>query len=126
MGCVYFAILAVKREEPRYWLWFGIVAGIGMQEKYSIAVLGFGIIVGLLLTEHRRVFWNKWIWIGGAAAFLIFLPNLIWNIANDWPFVQLMRNIKANGRDVVLSLWQYFAQQILIVHPLMHCSGSPA
>ncbi len=118
MGCVYFAILAVKREEPRYWLWFGIVAGIGMQQKYSIAVFGFGIIVGLLLTEHRRVFWNKWIWIGGAAAFLIFLPNLIWNIANDWPFVQLMHNIKANGRDVVLSPWQYFAQQILIVHPL--------
>ena len=117
MGCVYFAILAVKREEAPYWLWFGVVAGIGMQEKYSIAVLGFGIIVGLLLTEQRRVFWNKWIWIGGAAAFLIFLPNLIWNVANDWPFIQLMHNIKASGRDVVLSPWQYFTQQILIVHP---------
>ncbi len=117
MGCVYFAILAAKRNEPRYWLWFGVVAGIGIQEKYSIAVLGFGIVVGLLLTEQRRVFWSKWIWIGGAAAFLIFLPNLIWNIAHDWPFVQLMRNIKASGRDVVLSPWQYFTQQMLIVHP---------
>lgn len=34
MGCVYFAILAAKRNEPRYWQWFGVVAGIGMQEKY--------------------------------------------------------------------------------------------
>jgi len=118
MGCVYFAILAVKRDAPRCWLWFGVVAGIGLQEKYSIAVLGFGIVIGLLLTEQRRVFWNKWIWIGGAAAFLIFLPNLLWNIAHDWPFVQLMRNIKASGRDVVLSPWQYFTQQILIGHPL--------
>ena len=117
MGCVYFAILAVQREEPRFWLWFGVVAGIGMQEKYSIAVLAFSVVVGLLLTEQRRVFWNKWIWIGGAAAFLILLPNVLWNIAHDWPFVQLMRNIKANGRDVVLSPWQYYAQQILIVHP---------
>ncbi len=117
MGCVYFAILAAKHNEPCYWLWFGVVAGIGMQEKYSIAVLGFGIVVGLLLTEQRRVFWNKWIWIGGAAAFLIFLPNLIWNIANDWPFVQLMSNIKANGRDVALSPWQYFSQQMLLLHP---------
>src|SRR5207249_6630147 len=33
-GCIYFAILAIKREDPRYWLWFGIVAGIGLQEKY--------------------------------------------------------------------------------------------
>src|SRR6202051_3984099 len=37
MGCAYFAILAIKRS-PRYWLWFGMVAGIGLQEKYSIAL----------------------------------------------------------------------------------------
>ncbi len=117
MGCVYFAILAAKHNQPRYWLWFGVVAGIGMQEKYSIAVLGFAIVIGLLLTGQRRFLWNKWIWIGGAAAFLIFLPNLIWNVANDWPFVQLMRNIKAEGRDVLLSPWQYFSQQILLVYP---------
>lgn len=118
MGCVYFAILAVKRNEPKNWLWFGVVAGIGMQEKYSIAVLGFAVVVGLLLTAQRRVFFNKWIWFGGVAALLIFLPNLLWNIKYDWPFVQLMRNIKAEGRDIVLSPWQFFAQQIVIGHPL--------
>src|SRR5437868_2533146 len=35
MGCAYFAILAIKRNDPRYWLWFGLVAGLGMEEKYS-------------------------------------------------------------------------------------------
>lgn len=118
MGCVYFAILAAKRNEPRYWQWFGVVAGIGMQEKYSIAVLGFAIVIGLLLTAQRRFLWTRWFWIGGMAAFLIFLPNLIWNVAHDWPFVQLMRNIKANGRDVALSPWQYFTQQMLLIHPV--------
>src|SRR5271165_1843040 len=53
MGCLYCAILAVKCD-PRYWLWFGVVAGIGLQEKYSIAVLGFAVVVGLLLTPQRR------------------------------------------------------------------------
>ncbi len=48
MGCAYFAILAIKRNQPRYWLWFGIIAGIGLQEKYSIALFGFGMVVGLL------------------------------------------------------------------------------
>lgn len=117
-GCAYFAILAVKRNEPRYWLWFGVVAGIGMEEKYSIAVMGFGVVVGLLLTEQRRAFANKWIWLGGAAALLIFLPNLIWNVQNHWPFVELMRNIRAEGRDVVLSPWEYLTQQILLVDPV--------
>ena len=118
MGCLYFAILAAKRDEPRYWLWFGVVAGLGLQEKYSIAVLGFAIVIGLLLTPQRRFLLNKWMWLGGVAAFLIFLPNLLWNVANHWPFVQLMHNIKADGRDVVLSPWQYFSQQILLIHPL--------
>jgi hypothetical protein len=119
MGCVYFAILAIKRDDPRYWLWFGVVAGIGLEEKYSIAVLGFAIVVGLLLTEHRRVFASQWIWLGGALAFLVFLPNLLWNVQNHWPFVELMRNIKAEGRDVVLSPWAFFGQQVLIVQPFL-------
>jgi hypothetical protein len=117
MGCAYFAILAVKRNDPRYWLWFGVVAGLGLLEKYSIAVFGVGMVVGLLLTAQRRVFLNPWIWLGGLAAFLIFLPNLLWNIHNHWPFVELMHNIRADGRDVVLPLPQYFFQQTLLVHP---------
>jgi hypothetical protein len=117
MGCAYFAILAIKRNQPKYWLWFGVIAGIGLQEKYSIALFGFGIVVGLLLTAQRRVFLGPWIWLGGAAAFLIFLPNLLWNIHYHWPFVQLMHNIRAEGRDVVLPLPQFFFQQTLLVHP---------
>jgi Dolichyl-phosphate-mannose-protein mannosyltransferase len=118
MGCAYFAILAIKRDNPRYWLWFGVVAGLGMEEKYSIAIFGFGMVVGLLLSPQRRVFLNPWIWLGGLAAFLILLPNLLWNLHYHWPFLELMRNIKAEGRDVILPLPQYFLQQTLLVHPL--------
>src|SRR5437016_13164213 len=66
MGCAYFAILAIKKSDPRYWLWFGVVAGLGLEEKYSIALFGVGIVVGLLLTEQRRIFLDKLIWLGGA------------------------------------------------------------
>jgi hypothetical protein len=118
MGCAYFAILAIKRGNPRYWLWFGIIAGIGMEEKYSIAIFGLGIVIGLLLTPQRRVFLNPWIWLGGLAAFLIFLPNLLWNLHYHWPFVELMRNIRAEGRDVVLPLPQFFLQQTFLIDPI--------
>ncbi|HTW67989.1 MAG TPA: glycosyltransferase family 39 protein [Bryobacteraceae bacterium] len=118
MGCAYFAILAIKRADPRYWLAFGVVAGIGMEEKYTIALFAFGIVVGLLLTEQRRVFLNKWIWLGGLAAFLILLPNLLWNAHYDWPFLQLMHNIRAEGRDVVLGPLEYFVQQTILIHPI--------
>jgi Dolichyl-phosphate-mannose-protein mannosyltransferase len=118
MGCAYFAILATQRDDPRYWLWFGIIAGIGLEEKYTIALFGLGIVIGLLLSEQRRVLLNKWMWLGGLAAFLIFLPNLLWNIHYHWPFLQLMHNIRVENRDVVRGPVDFFLQQILIVNPL--------
>jgi hypothetical protein len=117
MGCAYFIILLIKRDQPRYWLWFGVVAGIGLEEKYTIALFGFGIVLGLLVTAQRRFLLGKWFWIGGAVAFLIFLPNLLWNIHYHWPFLELMHNIRADGRDVVLGPGQYFVQQTILLHP---------
>jgi len=118
MGCAYFAVLAIKRMRPQYWLWFGVVAGIGLEEKYTVALFGFVIAIGLLLAGQRRVFLDKWIWLGGLVAFLIFLPNLLWNFHYHWPFLQLMRNIRAEHRDVVLGPVEYFLQQLLLVNPL--------
>jgi hypothetical protein len=117
LGCAYFVILAIKRNDPRYWIGFGIVAGLGMEEKYTIAVFGLGVVVGLLLTEQRRTFLNPWIWIGGLAAFVIFSPNLLWNLHYDWPFLQLIRAIRAEGRDVILGPLPFFSQQLLVVNP---------
>ncbi len=118
MGCVYCLVLAIKKDDPRYWLGFGVIAGIGLEEKYSILVFGVGIVIGLLLTAQRRAFLNKWMWFGGAAAFLIFLPNLLWNIHYHWPFVQLIRAIRAEGRDVVYGALPYIVQQATILQPL--------
>jgi len=118
MGCAYFVVLAIKRNDPRFWLWVGVFAGIGMEEKYSIAFFILGLVVGLLLTEQRRVFLNRWIWLGGLAALLIFLPNMLWNIHYHWPFLELMHNIRAEGRDVVLPAGQYLFQQMLLINPL--------
>jgi len=118
MGCAYCAVLAVKRGRPHYWLWFGVIAGLGMEEKYTIALFGLGIVVGLLLTEQRPIFLDKWIWLGGLAAFLIFLPNLLWNVRYHWPFLELMYNIRTEGRDVALPAGEYFVQQVFLTHPL--------
>jgi len=55
--------------------------------------------------------------VGGAVAFLIFLPNLIWNIQNHWPFLELMRNIHATSKDVILPPGKYLVQQVLMMNP---------
>lgn len=119
MGCAYFLVLAINRDKPRYLLWFGVIAGLGLEEKYSIAVFGMAIVIGLLLTPLRRLFLDKWLWLGGLAALLIFLPNLLWNIHYHWPFLQLMHNIRAEGRDIALGPAQFFFQQLLVMNPIV-------
>jgi hypothetical protein len=117
MGCAYLVIRIIKTGNQKLWLWFGLLAGIGLENKYSMAVFGFAVVVGLLLTEQRKVFASKWIWIGGIIALLIFLPNLVWNIQHHFPFVELMRNIRTSARDVRLSPLGYIGTQIFMMTP---------
>ena len=118
-ACAYCVVRYINTRNPHYWLWFGLWAGMGLETKYAITVFGVGIVIGLLLTSERKVFLQPWIWLGGAIALLIFLPNLLWNIHYHWPFVGLMHNIRASGRDVVLSPLQFLAQQILLAGPVL-------
>ena len=117
MGCASVVIRIIQTGNQKLWLWFGVLAGLGMQNKYSMAVFGLGIVVGLLLTPERKAFAHMWIWIAGAIALLIFLPNLMWNVQRDWPFFQLMHNIRTSGRDVALKPIPFLLQQALMVNP---------
>lgn len=108
----------IKAGNQKLWLWFGVLAGLGLENKYSIVVFAFGVVAGLLLTGERKAFRTPWLWLGGAIALAIFLPNLIWNFQHHWPFVELMRNIRASGRDIHRGPLAYLADQILMMSPL--------
>ena len=118
MGCAYLLIRLIKTENEKLWIWFGVVAGFGLENKYSMLIFGAGLVLGLLLTPQRRLLASRWLWAGGAIAFLIFLPNLLWNIQHHFPFLELQANIRASGRDVPLGPVAFFVQEILLMHPL--------
>jgi 4-amino-4-deoxy-L-arabinose transferase-like glycosyltransferase len=116
-GCALLLVRIVRTGNSRLWLWFGLVAGIGLENKYSMAVYALGLVVGVLLTPERCALRQRWIWLGGAVAALVFLPNVIWNVRHGWPFFEMIRNIRASGRDVVLSPAEYVGHQVLIMNP---------
>jgi hypothetical protein len=118
MGCAWIVIRIIKTGDQKLWIWFGIFAGFGLENKHSMLIFGAGIVFGLILTPQRKVFATRWIWIAGAIAFLIFLPNLLWNIQHHFPFLELQANIRRSGRDVALSPWAFFGQEALDMHPL--------
>ncbi len=116
-GCAFLVVRIAKTGDERLWLGFGLVAGLGLQNKYSMAVYAFGLVVGVLLTPERRALRQPWIWLGGVLAGLVFLPNVIWNVQHGWPFFELMRNLRASGRDVVLSPVAYALRQAFNMNP---------
>ena len=118
MGCAAILIRIVKTGNQRLWLWFGLLAGLGIENKHSMLIFGFGIVLGLLLTPQRRLFRSPWLWAAGALAFLIFLPNLVWNVRHHFPFLELQANLRQSGRNVSLSPGAFWGQEILAMLPL--------
>ncbi len=120
-----YVILGIlKNDAPRGWLLFGLIAGLGLQNKLSMGFFGLGLCVALVLTSNRKYIVSKvmgkfrpglYLWGGGALAMLIFLPNLIWQVLNDWPTIEFMRNSTALHGDSSLV---FLVGQVLGPHPL--------
>jgi hypothetical protein len=101
----------------RLWLWFGLVTGIAFLNKHTILVFGFATVVALLASGLPREFTRRWIWLGGAIALAIFLPNLIWEARNHWPQIEVVRNDRA-VKTLALSPLQYLWEQVLFMSPV--------
>src|SRR3954454_3216676 len=73
LACAWCIVRAINREEPRYWLWFGVLIGVGMENKYSTVFFAFAVAGALLLTPQRRHLASKWLWLGALCSLLVFL-----------------------------------------------------
>jgi hypothetical protein len=115
--CAWIVVRVVKGSSPRLWLVFGVVAGIGLENKHSMLVFGFALTAGLLLSGEYRLFRSKWIWLGALVALCLFLPNLIWEARHGWPQIEVVRNAQRFKNEVVSPV-RFLIEQILFLHPV--------
>jgi 4-amino-4-deoxy-L-arabinose transferase-like glycosyltransferase len=119
MGCIFVLVRILRTDDSRLWLWFGFFAGLGLENKHSTLFFGFSVVVALLLTPCRREFLRPWIWIAGAIALALFLPNLIWQIRHHFPTLEDLENVRREGKNVVLGPLAFVKQQIIAMQPLL-------
>src|SRR5205807_6311952 len=62
MACAAFILRILTGGSSQLWLWFGVVAGIGILNKHSMLFFGSGIALGFLLTQARAQFARSEIW----------------------------------------------------------------
>jgi hypothetical protein len=116
-GCALIVIRIIKRDDPRLWPWFGVLAGIGLLNKHTMVVFGFAVVTGLLLTADRRLMFNRWFVLAGVITLVIFLPNLTWEIRHHFPHLEQLANIKRNGRDVQMNPITFLLFDVLLANP---------
>ncbi len=102
MGCVFILIRIIRTGDGRLWVWFGVLAGLGLENKHSTLLLGFAIAVALVASPERRELLKPWIWLAAGIALAIALPNLIWQARHGYPTLEDLRNVRTSGKNVVL------------------------
>jgi hypothetical protein len=116
--CAWIAIRIVKGAAgPRWWLAFGALAGVGLQNKHTMLVFGFALVAGLIISGQARLLASPWLWLGGALAFMIFLPNLVWEARHGWPQIEVVRNGE-QYKILHISGLQFVFEQVLFLQPL--------
>ena len=110
----YVFILLVSRENPKLWLLFGLITGIGVFTKLTMLFFGLGLVVGMLLTPRRNDFRTRWPWLGGAIAFAFLIPWLVWEFANGWPTKEFWGNYGgfASGSPLDFFISQLFTMNL--------------
>jgi hypothetical protein len=113
--CIYFIIKYINTSNDWFLLLFGIAAGITMLNKYLAGIFFIGLIVIIPFTKHRKVFASKMFYYGIAAGFLIFLPNIIWQISKGFPVFSHMKELY--GTQLVhMNMPLFLFEQILTAY----------
>jgi 4-amino-4-deoxy-L-arabinose transferase-like glycosyltransferase len=77
--------------DPRWWLGLGLTVGVGLQNKHLIGLFAAAVLIALLATPQRKLLVGIWPWIGAATAAVLALPNVLWQLANDLPQLEMAR-----------------------------------
>ncbi|HEX7410197.1 MAG TPA: glycosyltransferase family 39 protein [Candidatus Binatia bacterium] len=117
MMAAYLLVRIVNTGNSRLWLAFGVVAGLGLENKHSMLLFGCGVLVALLLTPQRKYLRDGWLWLGAVTAALLFLPNILWEAGLGWPTLEFMHNAQTY-KIAPMSPVELLVQQILMLQPL--------
>ncbi len=117
LGAYWILIRIARTGEGKGWIWFGVVVGLGLFNKIGLLVFGVALVAGLVLTEHRRYFADRRLYLGGAIALAFTIPYVLWNATHDWAALEFIRNAKS-GKILAFTPWEFFVETVLEAHPL--------
>ena len=117
LACACISVRIANGGSPKLWLLFGAISGVGLQNKHTMAVFGFAVVLGFLLSGDLRPFRTRWIWLGGLIALAIAFPNLFWEARHGWPQIEVVRNAQ-QFKNVAIGPLRFIGEQVLFYSPV--------
>ncbi len=108
---------AIDGGTARTWALLGLLLGIGLLNKISVLWLAAGIAAAIVLTPARRALLTPGPYLAATIAALIFLPHVLWQIANGWPTLEFIRNASSEKMQSRTPL-AFMAEQVMNLHPI--------
>jgi len=113
-------------RNANWWLVVGLMAGLGLQAKYSVLFLGAGIVLWLLWVPEARRWWGRWqLWIGGVIAVLCFSPVLYWNHLHEWVSFYKQFGRAGTGGFTAKYIFEFLGALIGLMNPLIAILAVP-
>jgi hypothetical protein len=120
--CLYFCFIKYFQSGGHKWLLIAAVTfAIGFLNKYNIVFLVAGFIPALLLTEQRKIFFSKNLYVALGLAVLFISPNLVWQYQHHFPVVHHLKTLSAtqlvnvNRLDFLKEQLLYFLGSLFIL-----------
>jgi hypothetical protein len=116
LASAYLVARLERGGDRRLWLALGAVVGISLWSKYLIAFYVLGLLAGIIAAPMRRQLLTLWPWAGALLALAMTAPNIAWQAAHGFPFLEIGA-AGARGKNIALSPLGFFGQQLLIIGP---------
>jgi len=87
----YFLIRYFNFNQNKYLYFFAATIGIGFLNKYNILFLVIGLLPAIAVSKQRKIFANKHLYFAVLLAILIAMPNILWQVSNNFPVLHHMR-----------------------------------
>jgi 4-amino-4-deoxy-L-arabinose transferase-like glycosyltransferase len=98
-AALYALVRLCRGYGPGGWLLLGLVLGLGLLTKFSVAFIGIAIVAGILLSPLRTALLTPWPWIGLASALAVGAPSLVGQIRLGFPVFSQMADLRASQLD---------------------------
>jgi hypothetical protein len=107
----YVALRLLLREDTRLWPLLGLVAGLGLETKGTVAGLLGLFVLGLIAFGPRQGLREPRAWLGLAIAIACLAPYIGWEIAHAWPTLTFLPTQDQATAEATPPL-TYIAQQL--------------